>query len=94
MCSGEDPCWCDETAPTEVGPIALDADLPGPLAFQGVLPTNHPVEHPWVPAGWENMEALSEGRACHGFNTIPNPRASSHFLSMFRPFSPLSHAEH
>lgn len=33
VCSGEDPCWCDETAPTEVGPIALDADLPGPLAF-------------------------------------------------------------
>lgn len=33
VCSGEDPRWCDETAPTEVGPIALDADLPGPLAF-------------------------------------------------------------
>lgn len=33
VCSSEDPCWCDETAPTEVDSVALDADLPGPLTF-------------------------------------------------------------
>lgn len=33
VCSSEDPCWCDEAAPTEVDSVALDADLPGPFTF-------------------------------------------------------------
>lgn len=33
VCSSEDPCWCDEAAPTEVDSVALNADLPGPFTF-------------------------------------------------------------
>lgn len=47
---GEDPPICDEAAPTEVASISLDADLPWPLALQGILPTHHPVQHPRAPA--------------------------------------------
>lgn len=50
MGSGEDPSLRDEAAPAEVASVALDADLPGPLALQGVLATHHPVQHPWAPA--------------------------------------------
>lgn len=47
---GEDPSLCDEAAPAEVASVALDADLPGPLALQGVLAAHHPVQHPRAPA--------------------------------------------
>lgn len=51
MRCGEDPALCDEAAPAEVASISLKADLPRPLALQGVLPAHHPVQHPWASAG-------------------------------------------
>ena len=52
MRGGEDPPVRDEAAPAEVASVSLNADLPGPLALQGILPAHHPVQHPPAAAGW------------------------------------------
>lgn len=51
----QDPPLRDEAAPAEVASVALDADLPGPLALLRVLPAHHSVQHPGVPTGWGSM---------------------------------------
>ena len=60
---GEDPPVRDEAAPAEVTSVSLNADLPGPLALQGVLPAHHPVQHSRAPAGWGNRAGEGLGGA-------------------------------
>ena len=60
---GEDPPVRDEAAPAEVASVSLNADLPGPLALQGILPAHHPVQHPRAAAGWRNRAEAGVGGA-------------------------------
>lgn len=49
---GQDPLAVDEGAAAEVAPIAVQADLPGPVASRGVGPAHNPSVESCHAANW------------------------------------------
>jgi hypothetical protein len=87
----ENPLLRDEAASTEVASITLDADLPGPLTLQSILPAYHPVEHPWAPTGWGSTERLTAGQL-RGSDSNPNLTRQLLLSAHPCPSWPLTHS--